>query len=78
MRIITAAVILPCVAGCNAQPPAHYPQAELPYYVCEPMADFRNNLTGTPHPSPKSDAVLHHLGVRCVGEAYQAVVRPRY
>jgi hypothetical protein len=41
------------------------------------MAELRNNLTGTPYPSPKSDAVLMSLGVRCVGDVYPTV-RARY
>ena len=41
------------------------------------MADLRSNLTGTPYPSAKSDAVLMSLGVRCVGEGYP-MVRARY
>ena len=78
MRIIGAAVILPCLVGCTVQPPAPYALVELPYSACEPMADLRNNLTGTPYPSAKSDAVLHSLGVRCIGEPYPTVVRAHY
>jgi hypothetical protein len=78
MRIISAAVILPCLVGCAVQPPAPYAHVELPYSACEPMADLRSNLTGTPYPSAKSDAVLHSLGVRCIGEPYPTVVRAHY
>ena len=62
----------------TVQPPAPYAHVELPYSACEPMADLRNNLTGTPYPSAKSDAVLHSLGVRCIGEPYPTVVRAHY
>jgi hypothetical protein len=41
------------------------------------MADLRTNLTGTPYPSAKSDALLRTLGVRCVGDVYPTV-RARY
>ena len=78
MRIICLGVILPCVVGCNVQRPAPRAQVDLPYSACEPMADFRSNLTGTPYPSAKSDATLHRRGVRCVGAAYQPAVAPRY
>ena len=79
MRIISAAaIVLPCLAGCAAQPPTPYAQVELPYSACEPMATLRNNLTGTPTPSARSDATLRRLGVRCIGDRYPAVVRPRY
>jgi hypothetical protein len=78
MRIIPAAIVLPFLAGCAAQPPAPYAQVELPYSACEPMATLRANLTGTPAPSAKSDAVLRRVGVRCVGDVYPSVVRPRY
>jgi hypothetical protein len=78
MRAASAAFLLPCLIGCAARPPAPYAQVELPYSACEPMTVFRNNLTGTPNPSAKSDAELHALGVRCVGDGYPAVVRSRY
>ena len=42
------------------------------------MTEFRNNVTGTPYPSAKSDALLHSLGVRCIAEVYPAVARTRY
>ncbi len=71
MRIISAAVILPCLVGCTVQPPAPYAHVELPYSACEPMADLRNNLTGTPYPSAKSDAVLHSLGVAALASPIQ-------
>jgi hypothetical protein len=77
MRIISAAIILPCLLGCAAQPPAPYAEVELPYSACEPLADLRNNLIGAPYPSAKSDAILHRLGVRCVGDGAPAVVRAR-
>jgi hypothetical protein len=42
------------------------------------MGEFRSNLTGTPYPSARSDAVLRSLGVRCIGDSYPSVVRGRY
>lgn len=78
MRKVSAAIFLPCLIGCAAQPRAPYAEVELPYSACEPMADLRSNLTGTPYPSAKSDAVLHSLGVRCIGDAYSNVARARY
>ena len=42
------------------------------------MADLRNNLTGTPYPSANSDAILHRLGVRCIGGGYPTLVRAGY
>ncbi len=78
MRMVSAAIFLPCLLGCAVEPPAPTAQVELPYSACGTMADLRANLTGTPYPSAKSDAVLHRLGVRCVGGGYPAVVRARY
>jgi len=80
MRIASAAIALPCLFGAAeaGQPPAPALEVELPYSGCEPMAGLRSNLTGTPDPSAKSDALLHELGVRCVSDGYRAVVRPRY
>jgi hypothetical protein len=78
MRNISAAIFLPCLIGCAAQPPAPYAQVELPSSACEPMSDLRNNLTGTPVPSAKSDAVLDRMGVRCIGDGYPAAFRHRY
>jgi hypothetical protein len=79
MRILCAAVVLPCLSGCAAYPPPA-PRSEvlLPYSACGPMADLRSNLTGTPNPSAEGDAVLMSLGVRCVGEGYTPTVRARY
>jgi hypothetical protein len=78
MRIVSLCVILLCIAGCNVQKPAPRAEVELPYSACEPMADFRANLIGTPYPSAKSDAALHRLGVRCIGLAYPAAATLRY
>jgi hypothetical protein len=78
MRVICAAIVLPCLAGCAVQPPAPYAEVELPYSACEPMADLRSNLTGTPTPSAKSDALLRNLGVRCISDGDPALVRARY
>ena len=78
MRIISAAAILPCLVGAAAPQPAPPARVDLPYSACEPMANLRTNLTGTPYPTAKGDAILRRLGVRCVGEPYLAVARPRY
>ena len=80
MRMVSAAIVLPCLIGCAAaQPQAPYAEVELPYSACGTMAGLRSNLTGTPEPSAKSDALLHRLGVRCIGEGYYpAGVRPHY
>ena len=78
MRIISAAIVLPCLAGCAVQQHAPYAEVDLPYSACEPMAALRSNLTGTPNPSAKSDALLRKLGVRCISDGYPAVVRVRY
>jgi hypothetical protein len=78
MRIISAAIALPCLVGCAATAPAPTAEVELPYSACGPMADLRSNLTGSPTPSAKSDAQLHRLGVRCVGEGHPTLVRARY
>jgi hypothetical protein len=78
MRMVSAAIFLPCLIGCAAQPPAPIAQVELPYSACGTMAELRSNLTGTPYPSAKSDALLHRLGVRCVGDGYPTVIRARY
>jgi hypothetical protein len=78
MRMVSAAIVLPWLVGCAATPPAPTAQVELPYSACEPMADLRNNLTGTPYPSANSDAILRRLGVRCIGGGYPTLVRGRY
>jgi hypothetical protein len=78
MRMMSAAIFLPCLLGCAAQPPGPYAEVELPYSACGAMAELRSNLTGTPYPSAESDALLHRLGVRCVGGGYPTVVRVRY
>jgi hypothetical protein len=78
MRILCAAIVLPCLFGCAANsPPASRSEVLLPYSACGSMADLRSNLTGTPDASAQSDAVLMSLGVRCVGEGYPTV-RARY
>jgi len=78
MRLIYAAIALTCLIGAAAaQPPAAGPEVSLPYSACGTMAPLRTNLTATPHPSLKSDAILHRLGVRCVG-ARAAQVRARF
>jgi hypothetical protein len=78
MRIIFAAIVLPCLVGsAAAQPPARTADVDLPYSACGDMAALRANLTGTPDASPKSDAILRRLGVRCIG-ARAPQVRARY
>jgi hypothetical protein len=78
MRIVSAAIALLCLVGsAAAQPHAPVAEVDLPYSACGDMAALRANLTGTPDPSPRSDAVLRRLGVRCVGAAAPGV-RPRY
>ena len=77
MRPIYAAIALTCLVGAAAaQPPAPGPEVTLPYSACGTMAPLRTNLTATPDPSLKSDAILHRLGVRCAG--HEAPVRARY
>jgi hypothetical protein len=78
MRMICAAIALPCLVGsAAAQPQAAFGEVNLPYSACGEMAALRANLTGTPNPSPQSDAVLRRLGVRCIG-AREPQVRPHY
>jgi hypothetical protein len=68
MRMIYAAIALPCLVGAAAaQPQGPGVEVDLPYSACGDMAALRANLTGTPDPSPKSDATLRRLGVRCIG-----------
>jgi hypothetical protein len=70
MRFIRAAIALLCLVGsAAAQPTAPVAEVDLPYSACGDMATLRANLTGTPDPSPKSDAILRRLGVRCIGPA---------
>ena len=77
MRIIYAAIALPCLVGSSAaQPPAA--EVDLPYAACGDMAVLRANLTGTPNPTPQSDANLRRLGVRCIGPADAPRIRQRY
>jgi hypothetical protein len=79
MRFIWAAIsLLCCVGSVAAQQVSQASEFDLPYSACGDMAPLRSNLTGTPDPSPKSDAVLRRLGVRCVGPAAAPRVRQRY
>ena len=67
--------------GCGSNPPPvpYSALPSVPYEACGDMTQLRNNLTGTPYPSPWSDAELHALGVRCLGEPYPTgLVRARY
>lgn len=77
MRAIGLTIVLMGLSGCEAYPPEPpYRMVNLPYSACGDMASLRTNLTGGPYPSPRSDAELHSLGVRCVASsdlAYSAV-----
>ena len=79
MRFTWAAISLLCsVGGPAAQQVSQVSDIDLPYSACGDMAALRANLTGTPEPSPNSDAILRRLGVRCVGPAAAPRVRQRY
>ena len=79
MRFTWAAIFLICSVGVvAAQQVVPVSDIDLPYSACGDMAMLRANLTGTPDPSPKSDAILRRLGVRCVGPAAAPRVRQRY
>ncbi len=79
MRFTWAAISLLCSVGVvAAQQIVSVTNVDLPYSYCGAMAAVRANLTGTPDPSPKSDAILRRLGVRCVGPAAAPRVRQRY
>jgi hypothetical protein len=79
MRFTWAAISLLCSAGAvAAQQVVPVSDIDLPYSYCGTMEALRANLTGTPDPSPKSDAILRRLGVRCVGPAAAPRVRQRY
>jgi hypothetical protein len=78
-RFTWAAISLFCCLGpVAAQRVATASDIDLPYSACGNMTALRVNLTGTPDPSPKSDAILRSLGVRCVGPAAAPRVRQRY
>lgn len=79
MRFTWAAISLICSVGCvAAQEMIHVSDVDLPYAACGDMAALRANLTGAPDPSPRSDAILRRLGVRCVGPLAAPRVRQRY
>ena len=79
MRFTWAAIsLLCCVGSAAAQQVVPVSDVDLPYSACGDMAVLRANLTGTPDPSPRSDAILRRLGVRCVGPAAAPRVRQRY
>ena len=79
MRFTWAAMaVLSCVGAGAAQQLVAVSDSDLPYSACGDMAALRSNLTGAPEPSPKSDAILRRLGVRCVGPAAAPRVRQRY
>ncbi len=78
MRAIALTVLMLGLTGCSASlPPRPYRTVNLPYSDCGDMAALRSNLTGGPVASPRSDAELWSLGVRCLGSDYSAV-RARY
>ena len=77
MRVTYPAIALICFVGSGAaQSP--FVDVDLPYSACGDMAALRTNLTGAPDPTPKSDAMLRRLGVRCVGPVAAPRVRQRY
>jgi hypothetical protein len=79
MRFTWAAIFLICSVGViAAQQVVPVSDIDPPYSACGDMAPLRSNLTGTPDPSPKSDAILRRLGVRCVGPTAAPRVRQRY
>jgi hypothetical protein len=78
MRFAWVAISLICSVGAVAAQQVVVSDVDLPYSACGNMAALRTNLTGTPDPSPRSDAVLRRLGVRCVGPAAAPRVRQRY
>jgi hypothetical protein len=79
MRFTWAAFFLLCSVGSvTAQQMANVSDVDLPYAACGDMAALRTNLTGGPEPTPRSDAILRRLGVRCVGPAVAPRVRQRY
>ena len=77
MRILCPAIALFCFVG-SAAAQAPFADVDLPYSACGEMAELRANLTGAPDPTPKSDAILRRLGVRCVGPVAAPRVRQRY
>ena len=78
MRFTWAAISLLFSVGAVAAQQVVVSDADLPYSACGAMLALRTNLTGTPDPSPKSDAVLRRMGVRCVGPVGAPRVRQRY
>jgi hypothetical protein len=78
MRFAWVAISLICSVGAGAAQQVVISDVDLPYSACGDMTALRSNLTGTPDPSPKSDAVLRRLGVRCVGPVGAPRVRQRY
>jgi hypothetical protein len=78
MRFAWVAISLICSVGPVAAQQVAVSDVDLPYSACGDMAVLRANLTGTPDPSPRSDAILRRLGVRCVGPAAAPRARQRY
>ena len=80
MRVIALTIFALALSGCyaNLPPIPPYRTVVLPYSDCGDMASLRNNLTGAPNPSAKSDAELWSLGVRCVANGDYSTVHARY
>jgi hypothetical protein len=81
MRVTWAAIALIGSVSCGAAQlvaQAPLPEFDLPYSACGAMTELRTNLTGAPDPTPKSDAILRRLGVRCIGPAAAPRIRQRY
>jgi hypothetical protein len=79
MRFTWTAISLLCSVGAvAAQQVSHVSEIDLPYAACGDMVALRSNLTGSPDQTPKNDAILRRLGVRCVGPAASPRIRQRY
>ena len=66
---------LPCRRRRRAAAGA-WPRGHSPLFGLRDHGPAQDELTATPDPSLKSDAILHRLGVRCAG--HEAPVRARY
>ncbi len=83
LAALTLLILAGFLCGCSpAQPGAPYSLSpRLPYAACGDMATIRANLTGNGDLSPKNDAVMNYLGVRCLGQGPatpSAALRARY
>ena len=68
MRLILVAALSLSLAAC-APPPVATPvarQGRLPLSACGAVPSLRLNLTDAAQPTPRSDAMLTRLGVRCL------------